>query len=110
MFQINSRNNEAIDDFTTAISLAPRAAAPWNGRGASYLAIGNVKSALVDFNEALRRDRNSHTAWTNRGFAEEQLGDKRAAKISFQRALRVKPKHKPALDGLARINSKPKDA
>ena len=40
----------AIEDFSTAISLSADAPEPYNGRGLSYLALGDDENAFADFN------------------------------------------------------------
>jgi Tfp pilus assembly protein PilF len=89
-------------DFTSAIGIAPSSAEPYNGRGLSYLALGDAKTALDDINESLNRDKTSYLAWTNQGLALEQLGDKKQARAAFAHATQLNPKYAPARDGMRR--------
>ncbi|MEI9901519.1 MAG: tetratricopeptide repeat protein [Hyphomicrobium sp.] len=89
-----------MDDFTKAISFAPGNAEPFEGRGLSYLATGDYKSALEDFNEAIKRDGDSYEAWTNQGLALEKLGEKRKAYAAFAHAANLNPNYRPAKEGM----------
>ena len=77
-------------------------AEPYNGRGLSYFALGDAKTALDDFNEAVKRDRQSFQAWTNQGLALEQLGDRQKAFAAFARAASLSPNYQPAKEGMRR--------
>jgi Tfp pilus assembly protein PilF len=80
-------------------------AEPYDGRGLSYLALGDAKNALDDFNEAVKRDRSSFQAWTNQGLALEQLGDRQKAFAAFARASSLNPNYQPAKDGMRRTSA-----
>jgi Tfp pilus assembly protein PilF len=82
--------------------MSPGAAEPYDGRGLSYLALGDARSALDDFNEAVKRDRQSFTAWTNQGLALERLGDRQQAYAAFARAASLNPNYQPAAEGMRR--------
>ncbi|MEM8853467.1 MAG: tetratricopeptide repeat protein, partial [Pseudomonadota bacterium] len=75
------------------------------GRGVSYLATGDVDSALDDFNQALALDRDYADAWANRGLALETKGDKTKARAAYNRAMQISPGYKPAKEGIARIDA-----
>ncbi len=47
-------HQEALTDFSKAISIAPRLVAAFNNRGASKLALKLRDEAIADFNEALK--------------------------------------------------------
>ena len=80
----------------------PRSAEPYDGRGLSYLALGDARSALDDFNEAVKRDRSSYNAWTNQGLALEALGERQKAFAAFARAANLNSGYQPAKDGMRR--------
>ena len=88
-----------------AIGLAPRISEPYDGRGLSYLALGDTRTALDDFNEAVKLDRNSFQAWTNQGLALEQLGKRQKANAAFARAANLNPTYQPAKDGMRRTSA-----
>ena len=94
----------AIDDFSKAIAMSPSNLEPFEGRGLSYLAIGDYKAALEDFNEVVKRDRNSYTGWTNQGLALEKLGERDKAFAAFSKAAALNPNYRPAIDGMKRTS------
>ena len=93
----------AIEDFSTAISLAPSAAEPYNGRGISYLALGDDENAKADITTAVGLDRSSAESWANLGLIQERSGERSKAAKSYARAVQLDPKYTPASEGLARI-------
>ena len=94
----------AIEDFSTAISLAPDAAEPYNGRGLSYLATGDEDNAFSDFNMAVKLDGKNAEAWANQALIYEKRGDKVRAAKSYREAIRLDPNYQPAKDGLSRTS------
>ena len=86
----------------TAISLAPSAAEPYNGRGVSYLALGDEDNAFADFNPAIKLDEHSAEGWANQAVIFERRGDKARARKSFQQAVKLDPSYGPAVAGLDR--------
>ncbi len=94
-----------MEDFGTAIGLDPQAPEPYNGRGVSYLATGDIESAEDDFNQALTLDRDYADAWVNRGLAHEMQGDKTKARAAYNRAMQLSPGLSAARDGIARIDA-----
>ncbi|WP_457302717.1 tetratricopeptide repeat protein, partial [Phyllobacterium sp. P5_D12] len=87
---------------STAISLQPDAAEPYNGRGISYVALGDDDNAFDDFNTAIKLDGDIAEGWANQALIYEHRGDKARAAKSYARAVQLDPNYKPARDGLAR--------
>ena len=84
--------------------MSPKTAEPFDGRGLSYLALGDYKAALENFNEAVKLDRSSYAAWTNQGLALERLGDRERAFAAFAKAANLNPSYGPAKDGMKRTS------
>ena len=59
----------AIEDFTTAIGIAPGHAAAYNGRGLVYTMTGDYESAIIDHDEAVRLDPDNERARLGGGVA-----------------------------------------
>ena len=75
---------------------------PYNGRGVSYLALGDDDNAFADFNNASGLDGELAESWANQAAVYERRGDKARAAKSYARAAQLDPNYKPAADGLAR--------
>ena len=94
-----------LEDFTTAISLSPNAAEPYNARGVSYLASGDQENALSDINRALRLDDKNAEAWTNLALIQEKRGERRKAFKSYARAVALNKNYGPAREGMSRTRN-----
>src|SRR5207248_10414366 len=90
-------------DFSPALTLAPQQAEPYIGRGLSYLAVNETKSAASDLDEALRYDSRNLQAWMSRGLAYERLGDKEKAAGSYAYVLTQKSDHAAAREAFRRV-------
>ena len=82
--------------------LAPDAAEPYNGRGVSYLALGDEDNAFADFNTAIKLDEDNAEGWANQALVYERRGDKARARKSYQQAVKLDPNYGPAVAGLDR--------
>ena len=85
--------------------MAPNAAEPYNGRGVSYLALGDEDNAFDDFNTAIKLDESNAEGWANQALVYERRGDKARARRSYQQSLRLDPNYAPAMSGLERTKS-----
>jgi len=79
--------------------------APYNGRGLSYIALGDYENAFDDFNAALRLDPQNAEGWHNQALVYEHRGDRTRARNSYARAVALKPNYPAARSGLARVGS-----
>ncbi len=61
--------DEAIEEFTAAITLDPDHADAYNKRGFAYYSTGNYDRAIQDFDRAIERDDEHTEAYRNRGLA-----------------------------------------
>ncbi len=77
---------EALDEYRTAIRLAPdTATSPWNNLGAVYVQLEDYERAAEAFNRSVAIDA-THSALNNLGTVRFVLGDYAAAGELFQRA------------------------
>lgn len=82
----------AIEAFTKAIALDPRAAANYNNRANSYSSIGEHHKALADFAEAIRRSPRDDIYLANRAATYGVMQNYPAAEADLQAALAINPK------------------
>ena len=96
---------QAIEDFSTAISLSPNSPEPYNGRGISYVAQNDDDNAFSDFNTAINLNAKIAESWANQALVYERKGDKVKAAKSYSHALSLDTKYEPARAGLARVKA-----
>jgi tetratricopeptide (TPR) repeat protein len=84
------RTEEALDDYTRALELAPDADT-YLSRGWAYLHCDSARLAQRDFDKAIRLDKDSADALSGRGLARVHLGDYRGAVRDAAEAVRRKP-------------------
>ncbi|MBI5810376.1 MAG: tetratricopeptide repeat protein [Deltaproteobacteria bacterium] len=58
---------KAVEDYTTAIGIAPDYIKAYNNRGVAYEKLGDYAKAAEDFNTAIARDPKNPTAYNNLG-------------------------------------------
>lgn len=90
---------DAITDYTQAMTLAPDAIDPYLNRGAAYEMKGDWTAAIADYNYVLERFPEEAGALNNRGNAEAGLGEWDAAIADYQAAADLDPGF-----ALARVN------
>ena len=84
-----SQDNEALQDYETAIRLDPLYANAYVSRGVIYHLRGDYLRAIEDYDEALRLEPDNALAYANRGGALEQLDHLEAAISDFRTAYRL---------------------
>jgi tetratricopeptide (TPR) repeat protein len=82
----------ALDDYNTAVSLAPKTAQPYYYRGVFYAALIDVDAALRDFNTALSLNGKFVPALLQRAKIHKTQNDFNGALADFSEALRLQPK------------------
>jgi Tfp pilus assembly protein PilF len=82
--------------------LAPGEPYGYNGRGISYLALGDEENAFDDFNTAIRLDKDLAESWANQALVYEKRGEIAKAHQSYSEALKLDANYQPAKNGLAR--------
>lgn len=82
--------DKAIEFYTSAIDLNPKAAEIYNDRGLVFAAKKNYDQAISDYNRAIEINPNLHAAFNNRGIAYSEKGDQQKAISDFNRAIEIK--------------------
>ena len=106
LYQGQRQHQFAIDDFSTAIGLAPQEVDPLIARGLSYLAVNDLKAAAGDLDQAALMDQQNAHAWMSRALAYERLGNRNKAAGSYAQAMKIRPDYAPAHDGFARVGGR----
>jgi len=84
--------NRAIQEFNSAIALAPKYMAAYELRGQGYLVKGDYDSAIADFSEAIRLGSKDAGTYSKRGVAFARKGDYDSAIADFGKALKRGPR------------------
>ncbi len=82
---------EALKDFTNAISHDPTHWRAMHNRGVSYATLGKPNEALADFSRALQLNRQYANTWFNRGEIHSDRGDFARAIADYAEAIRLAP-------------------
>ena len=90
-YAAEKRDDEALDEFATAISLDPKQWRAAHNRGVSYAMMGKYEEALEDFNRAIGLNRNYANTWYNRGELRYEKGDYEGAADDYTQAIRLAP-------------------
>lgn len=83
--------NEALEDYSQAIALAPLEPDPYLNRGAVWEALGQWEKAIDDYNRALKLNPDDPAAFNNRGNAEAGQGEWELAIADYQAAITLQP-------------------
>ncbi|MFM2064253.1 MAG: hypothetical protein RLZZ507_3924 [Cyanobacteriota bacterium] len=86
-----NRYNEAIADYSQAITLNPQYAVAYDSRGVVYGQQGNLDQAIQDFNAAINISPQFTEAYINRGAAYGQQGKINLAIVNFNQAISISP-------------------
>jgi tetratricopeptide (TPR) repeat protein len=101
------KHDEAIADYTRAISLAPRDMTAYSNRAALYLASERLDLAIADLTKVIGSEPANGTALYNRGVAYQRTGKDDKALNDFRAAAGLTPPFAPAqlaLDTLIRAD------
>ena len=90
-YAADKRDEEALDEFATAISLDFKNWRAAHNRGVSYAMMGKYEQALEDFNRAIALNRNYANSWYNRGELRYEKGDYEGAADDYGQAIRLAP-------------------
>lgn len=84
--------NEAIQDHSLSLKLAPSKASPYWNRAACYVKIGDSQRAIDDFGRAIMLDpQHADRNYNQRGIQYQLTGDLERAVADFQAAERLNP-------------------
>jgi len=81
--------DQAIKDYSQAISQSPENAAFYQGRGYAYLSKNQLDLALDDFNRAIGLDPKYAMAYNNRSYVYKLQNDPSKALADFQKVLQL---------------------
>ena len=83
--------DNAIVDFSQAISLNPEIDQAYYNRGNTYAQLGQLDKALADLNKVIEKNPNDTTALNNRGNIHADMGDSKLALADYEQALTLNP-------------------
>lgn len=93
----NGNKSAALRDYSAAIALDGKKAAPFNSRAKLYFTTANNRDtlmmALQDYNKAVELDPTNGEFLINRGAAYARLGDAQQALVDINKGLELKPDH-----------------
>ncbi|MET7289932.1 tetratricopeptide repeat protein [Streptomyces sp. NPDC005573] len=95
--RLNGRNDQAIEDYTTALSLDPTLARAHAGRGHAHRSLCHHAAALADFDHAIGLAPDQSLHWINRGAARQDLRHYEDALADFGQAVEIDPRSARAL-------------
>jgi tetratricopeptide (TPR) repeat protein len=82
-------HQEAVKEFTEAISLCPTYIDAYAERGQSYQWLGRYDQAVADFNEGLRLDPQSDCLYNCRGDVYKDMGRYEEAIADFEKSIAI---------------------
>ena len=77
---------EAIEDYTKAITIYPEYSYAYSDRGAAYLELKQYPLALADFNKAIELNPKPYRPYLGRGLVYESLGNPGDARKDFEKS------------------------
>jgi protein O-mannosyl-transferase len=85
------KTQEAIDQYSKAISIMPGYDVPYYDRGIAYYTLGRKQRAIEDFEEVIRITPNHAAAYYNMGIIYLDLGRYQNAIENYSEAIRINP-------------------
>ena len=101
----HGRLEAAIQDFQSALSLAPNDFAASSALGSCLARAGRIPEALAALDASIALNGAYAPAHCNRGWALETSGDRAGARAAYERALAIDPDNLQALGALAAISA-----
>lgn len=97
----------AIQDYTSAIELAPNNHEAYNNRGVATSGLGNDRLAIADFNMAVKFAPELPRSYLNRGMCKSDLEDYNGAIQDFNKAIELNPQFAKAYNdrGIAKYKN-----
>ncbi len=96
-YGIGKKYDQAVADFTRALSIDPTNAEAYNNRGLYLTEKGSIDSALVNFDQAIRLKNDFYQAYYNKGNALAKAGNFAGAVAQYLESLKSKPGYIDAL-------------
>lgn len=106
-YNTSSFHDQAIADYTKAITLKPGFALAYYTRGTMYFADGLYDQAISDYTKAILHKPNDAWAYEGRGEAHEKKDQPDQAIADYRTALKIVPDLKEAQDNLLRLGATP---
>ncbi len=91
VFHILKRHQEAIADYTQAITINPQYALAYNNRGLAKSNLGDKAGAIADYTQAITINPQYALAYYNRGLAKYESEDKTGAIADYTQAITINP-------------------
>lgn len=86
---LSKRYEEAIADFTTAISVFPGYDTFYSDRATAYYFLGNYQAALRDYNHAIAINTRNPISYNGRALANRALGNELSAQEDFNASCKL---------------------
>ncbi|MDI6873040.1 tetratricopeptide repeat protein [Candidatus Solincola sp.] len=102
----NPLYNQAIRNYTRAISLEPGSAEAYFERGVCYALLNAWGEAVDDWDRALILNRDYYPAYLARGLARRRRGDMGGAEEDFREVLRINPGDRDASRFLSELEGR----
>lgn len=96
----------ALESYTYALNIVPRAVPVLLNRAAVYLELGRNDAARVDYSLALDMEKDNEEALQMRAYIYMQMRDYKSARADYERLLRLDPHHYNGMLGLATLAQK----
>jgi len=94
---------KAVHDYSVALSIKPKLAEAYFGRGMALGRLGNVREGIADLSIFLERRPDSSIGYTKRGVRYLWIGDRDNAAKDFHKAIALNPQNAEAHDDLGVI-------
>lgn len=95
-FRSLKKYDEAVSDFSQAISLQPKNAEFWNERGNTFYKFNQYQDSISDFSQAISLCASDARYWYNRGYSLYCLGKYEEAISDNKKAIYISPDFAPA--------------
>jgi tetratricopeptide (TPR) repeat protein len=97
------RTNEALQDYTRAISMFEPYRDAWYNRGSLHADMQNHAAAVSDLSRAIQLDGNFKLAFYNRANSYASLGKMDSAQLDYERTLQLDPSYAEAWTNLGNV-------
>jgi protein O-mannosyl-transferase len=92
----NNKNEEALQDYNTALSILPAYADVYINRGLLFDKLGMIRESYVEYNRAVVLDPGNAKSWSNRGISRAKMNDYQGAVQDFSKSISIQPMYAEA--------------
>ena len=89
---MDNRLDKALDAYNKSIESNSKTAEAYNGRGVTYVKLGNSNQAIADYSKAIALNPKYAQAYYNRGNAYYRSADYNQAIANYNKAIELNPK------------------